>query len=92
MGFNFWTSFFFDNHCFCFSSQHFVNNYHVSYYYISLRLCYVLYCLFQADEIPMNQSSSRSRENDIESGRSIWSETPVGALQEIAMNFGTKVI
>ncbi|XP_023544663.1 RNA polymerase II C-terminal domain phosphatase-like 1 [Cucurbita pepo subsp. pepo] len=49
------------------------------------------YPAFSADEIPMNQSSSRSRENDIESGRSIWSETPVGALQEIAMNFGTKV-
>lgn len=40
----------------------------------------------------MNQSSSRSRDIEIESGRSIWSETPVGALQEIAMKFGTKVI
>ncbi|CAK9321014.1 unnamed protein product [Citrullus colocynthis] len=49
------------------------------------------YPAFSGEEIPMNQSSSRSRDNDIESGRSIWSETPVGALQEIAMKFGTKV-
>lgn len=54
--------------------------------------CYMLYWYFKGEEIPMNQSSSRSRDNDIESGRSIWSETPVGALQEIAMKFGTKVI
>ena len=52
----------------------------------------MLYCYFIGEEIPMNQSSSRSRDDDIESGRSIWSETPVGALQEIAMKFGTKVI
>ncbi|KGN49212.1 RNA polymerase II C-terminal domain phosphatase-like 1 [Cucumis sativus] len=49
------------------------------------------YPAFSGEEIPMNQSSSRSRDDDIESGRSIWSETPVGALQEIAMKFGTKV-
>ncbi|XP_023003826.1 RNA polymerase II C-terminal domain phosphatase-like 1 [Cucurbita maxima] len=49
------------------------------------------YPAFSGEEVPMNQSSSRSRDNDIESGCSIWSGTPVGALQEIAMKFGTKV-
>uniref|UniRef100_A0A2P2LPT7 DRBM domain-containing protein n=1 Tax=Rhizophora mucronata TaxID=61149 RepID=A0A2P2LPT7_RHIMU len=59
-----------------------------------LRLNHTLsnYHSFSGEEIQLSRSSSRNRELDFESERAVSSEeTPVGALQDIAVKCGAKV-
>ena len=48
--------------------------------------------LCEGEDVPLGRSSSSTRDLDIEPGRvDIYSETPAGALQDIATKCGTKV-
>ncbi|KAL7243788.1 hypothetical protein ACSBR1_016083 [Camellia fascicularis] len=50
------------------------------------------YHSFSGEEVPLGRSSSSSRELDVEPGRvDPYTETPIGALQDIAIKCGTKV-
>ncbi|XP_052202721.1 RNA polymerase II C-terminal domain phosphatase-like 1 isoform X2 [Diospyros lotus] len=50
------------------------------------------YHSFSGEDVPLGRSSSSTRDLDIEPGRvDIYSETPAGALQDIATKCGTKV-
>ncbi|KAF5955424.1 hypothetical protein HYC85_008280 [Camellia sinensis] len=49
------------------------------------------YHSFSGEEVPLGRSSSSSRELDVEPGRvDPYTETPIGALQDIAIKCGTK--
>ncbi|GMP74728.1 hypothetical protein CsSME_00032062 [Camellia sinensis var. sinensis] len=51
------------------------------------------YHSFSGEEVPLGRSSSSSRELDVEPGRvDPYTETPIGALQDIAIKCGTKVL